>query len=94
MSRRVFTRGRDAGRGTRRRLVAIGRRGGVDRRDASVVPRRAEDIRGEEGVVDARGDPLRAPRELSDAEVWTEEPKLAEYVAGGRVNVSLRDGVR
>ena len=49
---------------------------------------------GDEGVVDARGDPLRAPRELSDAEVWTEEPKLAEYVAGGRVNVSLRDGVR
>ena len=48
---------------------------------------------GEEGVVDARGQPLRAPREVSDPKVWTEEPKLAEYVAGGRVNVSLRDGV-
>lgn len=30
-------------------------------------------------------------RELSDHEVWTDQPALAKYVAGGRVNISVRD---
>ena len=44
-----------------------------------------------ENVADARGEILEAPREVGDPECWTERPEVARYVAGGRVNVSVRD---
>ena len=44
-----------------------------------------------EDARDARGELLAAPREVSDPACWTEQPEVARYVAGGRVNVSVRD---
>ena len=45
----------------------------------------------EEGMLDACGEPLASPPEVSDPEVWTDQPGVAAYVAGGRVNISIRD---
>ena len=42
-------------------------------------------------MVDARGEALASPREVSDPGVWTDHPGVAAYVAGGRVNISIRD---
>ena len=44
-----------------------------------------------ENARDNRGELLAAPRELSDPECWKDQPDVARYVAGARVNVSVRD---
>ena len=44
-----------------------------------------------EGVVDAAGEVLLPPGVLCDPERWTEQPAVAAYVAGARVNISIRD---
>jgi alkylated DNA repair protein alkB family protein 1 len=44
-----------------------------------------------ENARDERGELLAAPRELSDPECWKDQPDVARYVAGARVNVSVRD---
>lgn len=44
-----------------------------------------------ENARDNKGELLAAPRELSDPECWKDQPALARYVAGARVNVSVRD---
>lgn len=44
-----------------------------------------------EGVVDGQGRALGPPPEIADPETWTDEPDVARYVAGGRVNISVRD---
>ena len=45
----------------------------------------------QENAVDARGELLAAPEEVSDPARWPEYPEVARYVAGGRVNISVRD---
>ena len=45
----------------------------------------------QENAVDARGELLAAPEEVSDPALWPEYPEVARYVAGGRVNISVRD---
>jgi hypothetical protein len=42
-------------------------------------------------MVDADREALAAPPELCDPAVWTDQPDVARYVAGGRVNISIRD---
>jgi len=44
-----------------------------------------------ENARDNKGELLAAPRELSDPECWKDQPDVARYVAGARVNVSVRD---
>jgi alkylated DNA repair protein alkB family protein 1 len=44
-----------------------------------------------ENARDAKGELLAAPRELSDPERWKDQPEVARFVAGARVNVSVRD---
>ena len=44
-----------------------------------------------ENARDNKGELLAAPRELSDPELWKDQPDVARYVAGARVNVSVRD---
>ena len=45
----------------------------------------------DDGTLDVDGVLLKAPKEVSDKIIWTDEPFVAEYVRGGRVNVSVRD---
>jgi alkylated DNA repair protein alkB family protein 1 len=45
----------------------------------------------QENAVDGRGELLAAPDEVSDPKCWPEKPEVARYVAGGRVNISVRD---
>lgn len=43
-----------------------------------------------EGCVDGRGVRLGCPEWLGNPDAWPEEPDVARYIAGGRVNVSVR----
>ena len=43
-----------------------------------------------EGCVDGRGVELGCPEWLGNPDAWPEEPDVARYIAGGRVNVSVR----
>ena len=43
-----------------------------------------------EGCVDGRGVALGCPEWLGNPDAWPEEPDVARYIAGGRVNVSVR----
>ena len=43
-----------------------------------------------EGCVDGRGVGLGCPEWLGNPDAWPEEPDVARYIAGGRVNVSVR----
>lgn len=43
-----------------------------------------------EGCVDGRGVTLGCPEWLGNPDAWPEEPDVARYIAGGRVNVSVR----
>ena len=43
-----------------------------------------------EGCVDGRGVELGSPEWLGNPDAWPEEPDVARYIAGGRVNVSVR----
>ena len=43
-----------------------------------------------EGCVDGDGVRLGCPEWLGNPDAWPEEPDVARYIAGGRVNVSVR----